>query len=151
MIGTDRLSETLVELFSRPNGGIVGLVDELLPICLENNVELDLEADRSRVRSVGGNWEELKRVALPRPVFRTVLARIAAICNERGQTVSPYGGEGELSISDDPKPMLRVAFCNTSSVQKLTLSPLTSPSADEANGSGPGHGNESRPVLSPDE
>jgi hypothetical protein len=147
MIGTDRLSETLVALFSRPNGGIVGLVEELLPICLEHELEFEFQADRSRVRPVGGNWEELKNLSLPQPVFRALLARVAALCRQRGHAVSPYGGEGEISMTNDPKSTLHVMFSNTPTVQRLAITPLISHAAGGNNGCEPDHGNSSRPVF----
>jgi hypothetical protein len=125
MIGADELSETLVDLFSRPKGGVVGLVEELLPICLEHDVEFEFQTDRSRVRPVGGNWEEFKNLVLPQSVFRAVIARVAALCGEQGHAVSPYGDEGELAIVGGSKPTLHVVFCNTPTVQRLSLRPLT--------------------------
>ncbi len=147
MIGADRLSETLAALFSRANGGVVSIVDELLPMCLEHNVELELEANHSRVRFAGGGWNDLKGATLPRAVFRAILARIAAICSDQGHAVSPYGGESELSIGDNHKPTLRIAFCNTPDLQKLTLTPLAFHLAEERNGPKLDRGNGSHPVF----
>jgi hypothetical protein len=151
MIGTDQLSETLAALFSRPNGGVVGLVDGLLPICLEHNIELELEADHSRARFMGGDWEELKSVALPPSAFRAVLARVAVLCGQSGHAISPYGGEAEISLTSRSPRTLRVTFSNTPTVQRLAVTPVTSRSAVGSNGCEPDHGNESRPVVPPGE
>jgi hypothetical protein len=62
---------------------------------------------------------------LPKSVFRAILARLAAMCNERiPDSVSPYGGEGELSVGTDPPAIFRVAFTNTAGGQRLDVSRL---------------------------
>jgi hypothetical protein len=76
-----------------------------------------------------------------------MLARIAAICAEQGHAVSPYGGEGELSTGDNHKPTLRIAFCNTPDLQKLTLTPLAVHLAEKRNSSELDRGNGSHPVF----
>ena len=48
--------------------------------------------------------------------------RLAALCNEQSPgSVSPYGGEGELSIGTNPSAVFRVAFTNTPGEQVLEL------------------------------
>jgi hypothetical protein len=47
---------------------------------------------------------------------------MAALCNEQAlHSVSPYGGESELSIGTNPPAIFRVAFTNTASEQRLEL------------------------------
>lgn len=106
----------------QPTRGVVGLVDDLLRVCRERGLQLDWQADRCRMRSEGGDWEELTDLPLRKSVFRAILARIAALCNERKpDSVSPYGGQGEISTGPDSPAVFRVAFVNTASEQKLQL------------------------------
>src|SRR5262245_37249153 len=100
---TAQLSGILRGVLTRPSGGMVGLVDDLLVVCLEHGLELEWQADRCRFRPLGGTWEELTRVTPRKSVFRALLARVAVLCNERTpNSVSPYGGQGELSVGEDP-------------------------------------------------
>jgi hypothetical protein len=119
---TTQLSEIIRGILTRPTGGIVGLVDDLLVVCSERCLQLDWQADRFRFRSFGGDWEELTDLALPKSVFRAIIARIAALCNERTlNSISPYGGQGELSFGANTGTTFRVALVNTTAVQKLEL------------------------------
>lgn len=114
--------------FEHPTRGVVGLVDDLLMACREHGLQLDWQADHCRVRSAGGDWEELLDVPLRKSVFRAILARIAALCNERRpNSVSPYGGQAELLMGagTNPTAVLRITFANTSAEQKLELTTLT--------------------------
>ena len=59
---------------------------------------------------------------LPRAAFRTVLARIATVCNEYSpNAVTPYGGEGLLTVEGPPPTVVRVAFVNTPNEQRLEV------------------------------
>ena len=70
-------------------------------------------------------------------MFRAVLARIAALCNERQpESVTPYRGEGEIDV---PAPMSEkcvapstcyVSFTNTPSDQQLEMRFSRSPVGD---------------------
>ncbi len=119
---TAYLSGIIRGVLTQPKGGIVGLVDDLLGVCLEHGLELEWQADRCRFRPFGGGWEELTDVRLRKSVFRAVLARMAALCNERSpNSVSPYGGQGELSVGENPAVVFRVTFVNTPADQKIEL------------------------------
>jgi hypothetical protein len=62
------------------------------------------------------------QVQLPKSAFRAVLARLAALCNERKpDSVSPYGGAGEIAVGSDPPRVVRVSFTNTPAEQTVTL------------------------------
>ena len=114
--------EVFGQVFRPTQRGVAGLVDDLLRLCPEPGLELDSSADRCRVRSIGAEPEESAEVPLPESVFRAVLARLAALCNERDPgSVSPYGGEGELMVGVDPSAICRVAFTNTSSAHQVRL------------------------------
>jgi hypothetical protein len=116
------ISDELRRIVMEPTCGIVGLVDELLAACARYDLHLDWNAERCRIRCGEGKWEELTGMILRKSVFRAILARIAALCNERVQnSVSPYGGEGELDLASDPCAIVAVTFSNTLTEQKLSL------------------------------
>jgi hypothetical protein len=116
------ISEALRRVLVHPTGGIAGLVDDLLTVCEEHALQLDWQADRCRARSLAGDWQELAGVPLRKSVFRAVLARVAALCNEGSQTpISPYGGQAEITVGTNPATVFRVAFTNTPSDQRLEL------------------------------
>ncbi len=101
---------------------MVGLVDDLLELCHARGLQLDWRAGRCRVRSIGVEPEESIEVPVPKSVFRAVVARLATLCNDRNPgSVSPYGGEGELTVDVDPSTVCRVAFTNTPDEQRVQL------------------------------
>ena len=119
---TSQLAEIIRGVLTQPTGGIAGLVDHLLAECRKHRLQLEWQAGRYRVRSFGGHWEELTDVPLRKSVFRAILARLAALCNEQTpNAVSPYGGQCEWPASPDAPVLFRVAFTNTPSEQKLEL------------------------------
>jgi hypothetical protein len=114
--------ERLQRVFQPSRRGVVGLVDDLLDLCREQDLHFDWQANRCRVRLLGAASNESTGLPLPRSVFRAILARMAALCNERApNTVSPYGGEGELLGCTKPLTVFRVAFTNTSGEQRLEV------------------------------
>jgi hypothetical protein len=73
-----------------PTRGVLGLVDELLAACWNNELQLDWQADHCRVRLVKDGPEDVFEVPLRKSVFRAALARIGVLCNERKpNSVSP--------------------------------------------------------------
>ena len=131
---TDRLRHALVA----PTRGVLGLVDDLLTISREQSLRLDWQADHCRVRLAGDGLEDALEVPLRKSVFRAALARIAVLCNEHNpNSVSPYGGQGELSIGTAPATVFRVAFANTPDEQSLELVRVSSSEAG-LNGRGQG-------------
>ena len=117
-------SERVRRAFEPTRDGVVGLVDELLALCREQGLHLDWQADRCRVRPLGARPEAWTEIPLPKSVFRAILARMAVLCNERiPDSVSPYGGEGELSAGTDSPTIFHVAFTNTPSEQILEIAP----------------------------
>jgi hypothetical protein len=118
--------ERLQRAFEPNQRGVVGLVDDLLALCREQGLQLDWQADRCRVRPLGAEPPESTEIPLPKSVFRAILARMAALCNERiPDSVSPYSGEGELSVCTDAPTVFRVAFTNTPGEQRLEVRRLT--------------------------
>jgi hypothetical protein len=127
MSATSQIPEVVRRALANPTRGVVGLVDDLLAVCLEHGLQLDWQADRCRVRSPGGDWEEVVDVPLRKSAFRAILARVAALCNEHvPNSVSPYGGQGELSVGENAA-VFRVTFDNTPAEQRLELISGTEP------------------------
>src|SRR5258708_4568783 len=115
-------SEAFCRILQHPTGGVVGLVDELLALCGDHELQLDWQGDQCRLRSFGGEWQVLKAIPPRKSVFRTILARIAALCNERiPNSVSPYGGQCELSGDATGSAGFRITFVNTPAEQRLEL------------------------------
>src|SRR5262245_43238052 len=105
-----------------PTRGIVGLVEDLLRLCQERSLELDWQGDTCVVRSLAGGSTETLHKLLRESVFRAVLGRVAALCNEgRPNSVSPYGGQGTLSVGANPATLFHVSFANTTGEQWLKL------------------------------
>jgi hypothetical protein len=119
------LPDRLRHAFATPNRGILGLVDELLAASLEQDLRLDWEGGLCQVGFSQGALADRIEMPLPRTVFRAVLARIATLCNGRvPNSVTPYGGSGEVVVDTSPGRRIRVAFVNTSQAQRLELSPV---------------------------
>lgn len=116
------LSDRLARAFSTPTGAVVGLVDELLAASTEQTIRVGWQAGRCQVSFLTTEPPEEIEVGVQKSVVRALLARIAALCNERvPNSVSPYRGVGEVAI--DPQRVIRVKFVNTSDEQTLELSP----------------------------
>jgi hypothetical protein len=119
------IPEQIRHALTTPTGGVLGLVDDLLMVSREQGLSLDWRSDHCRVRFPGGDSPASIEVPLRKSVVRAALARIAVLCNERSpNSVSPYGGQGELSVGTDPATVLRVAFVNTPDEQRLELTPV---------------------------
>jgi len=122
MSTTSHWSVAIRSVLLQPTRGIVGLVDDLLGLCRQHGLEVDWQAGRCCVRSVGGDWHELTDVPLRKSVFRAILARLAVLCNEhRPGSVSPYGGKGEIAVGASPSTVFRVALTNTPAEQRFEL------------------------------
>ena len=122
MITAPPFSELFRSVFTQPTRDIVGLVDDLLTVCRHHCLQLDWQADHCRVRFCGGAWEELTDLTLRKAVFRALLARLAALCNEQtSNSVSPYGGQSELSAGANLPAVFKIRFTNTPDEQKLEL------------------------------
>ena len=98
---TSQSIDLLREVLAHPARGIAGLVEELLLVCARHDLELDWRPECLRVRSRGGDWEELSGTSVRPSVFRAILARVAVLCNEfkhsdfEPEPVSPYGVDGD--------------------------------------------------------
>jgi len=121
---TSELTEGLRSAFEHPDGGVVGTLNELLALCPEDGLQFDWQSGRCDIRSPAGDPNVLLDVPLSKSVFRALLARVAALCNERkAGSVSPYGGEGELASEADPSGIFQATFANTGDEQTLEIVP----------------------------
>lgn len=122
MSNPSSLSEQLRRAFGPNARGVVGVVDELLSACREQPLQFDWQAGTCRVRSPGAAGQDPIDVPLPKSVFRAILARLAALCNERTPgSVSPYGGSGEVLLGGDSPAVYRVTFTNTPDEQRTEV------------------------------
>jgi len=122
VIPSQTVSDRLRRAFAPTRGGIVGLTDQLLEACAGSDVEFKRVGDRCVCNwtLTGASQEAL--APLPPAAFRTILARIAALCTEHGpNAVSPYGGEGLLAVKGPPPTVVRVVFVNTPDEQRLEV------------------------------
>ncbi len=115
------LSERLRRALTTPVHGVLGLVDELLAASCEQDIHLGWQAGRCHVNIKVGSLDQIE-VPVPKSVIRAALARVAALCNERiPNSVSPYGGLGEVTVDTDPAKVIRIQFVNTPEEQRLDL------------------------------
>jgi hypothetical protein len=128
MINTPPFSEQVLKAFKPTTRGVVGLVDDLLSLCRSHQLRIDFQDGHCFARSLGMNTQDSLKIPLPKSVFRAVLARFAALCNDNlPKSVTPYRGEAEIVVPElisDPaiKPSTcYVSFTNTPSEQRLEL------------------------------
>src|SRR5687768_5015101 len=127
MSGTSEFVRWFQGALARPNGGVVGLVDDLLRHCPRPGLQLDWDADHCRIRSLAGGPGQVIERPLAKSVFRAVLARLAALCNEhRPDSVSPYGGAGKLAAGPSNDLVFQLSFANTAADAWLVLRPVRS-------------------------
>lgn len=107
----------------RPTGtGVIGVVDQLLGLCREHALHLKWDEDQCRVRQLTSDPAESVDVPMRKSFFRAILARVAALCNERvPNSVSPYGGVGELTSNSEQPTHFRAVFTNTLDEQRLEV------------------------------
>lgn len=117
--------ELLRQALTAPTRGVLGFMGDLLVLSCEHGLQLDWKADHCRVRCGKGGPPDWIEVPLRKSVVRAALARVAVLCNQhRPNSVSPYGGQGELLVGSDSPAAIRVAFVNTPDEQSLELLPL---------------------------
>jgi len=122
VISPQTISDRVRQAFMPTPLGVAGLTDQLIGACAGGGVEFERVGDRCAYRwTVGGETHE-GTAPFPPAAFRTVLARVAALCNEsRPDSVTPYRGEGVLSAPGHAPAAVRVRFVNTPDQQRLTL------------------------------
>lgn len=112
-------AEKLSDALLHPNGGIIGLVDQLVELCPREGLRLEWE--KGQLRGYVPSEGDVPLPPVRQSVFRAMLARVASICNERSpSTVSPYGGEALLTTEGQDDPLM-VSFSNTAQEQTLDL------------------------------
>ena len=127
------LIDRLTHALTRPDRGVVGLVDELLAVASQSELELTWIADRCQITLTTANPPEQVAGPMPRSVVRAILARIAALCKEsHPDSVSPYRGRGEVAFETDPTIAIAVQFENTTDQQSLTLTARSARTARQA-------------------
>jgi hypothetical protein len=128
MIPSISYADRVRQVFKPSARGVVGLVDDLLEFCRDQPLRPDFQDSRCHVRPLDAANQEAIDVSLQKSVFRAVLARIAALCNERRpNSVTPYRGQGELSVGTDSPASFRVSFANTPTELRLELRFIASP------------------------
>jgi hypothetical protein len=114
---------TVCKAFEPPETGFVGIVDNLLQLCLGGEITIEWTGNACRVRVRHGTVEETQDIALRKSVFRAILARIAALCNQhRPGAVSPYGGSGEIHLT---RATFSADLVNTTAEQSVHLKHLS--------------------------
>jgi hypothetical protein len=128
MIRSTPFAERVQSAFQPTPRGVVGLVDDLLSLCRVHQLRMSFRDGRCSVSGLGADVQEALEVPLPKSVFRAVLARIAALCNEHHpHSVTPYRGEGEIVVPPPiapecvPPSTCYVSFTNTPSEQQLEM------------------------------
>jgi hypothetical protein len=83
VIASQTVQDSLRRAFEPTQRGIVGLTEQMLQACVSGDVELTRVGDRCVWRwTIDGETQEAA-APLPPAAFRTILARIAVLCNER--------------------------------------------------------------------
>lgn len=128
MIRSTPFAERVQSAFKPTPRGVVGLVDDLLGLCRVHQLRMSFRDGSCSVRRLGADVQDALEVPLPKSVFRAVLARIAALCNEyHPHSVTPYRGEGEIVVPPTSSPNCAspstcyVSFTNTPSEQQLEM------------------------------
>ncbi len=133
MIARLHFSDRILSVFRPTARGAVGLVDDLLTLCREHPLKLSFSDGQCYVTAQQFDEQETIAFPLEKSVVRAILARVAALCNERvPNSVTPYGGKGELVLATDPPMAFQASFTNTSAEQRLELTPLRSMTSTRA-------------------
>jgi hypothetical protein len=124
------LPEEINQALRHPTQGVVGVVDDLLRLCPAPGLRLEWDSGQARVQPTGSKPGAAIVVPLRESVFRAVLARLAALCIERGSTeMSPYGGKGNLRTVAQPIREFQIEFVNTRAACNCELTPVIAESA----------------------
>jgi hypothetical protein len=125
------VQDCLRQAFAKTPRGVVGLTEQLLGACAGGHVEFERVGDSCVCRWGGSGEVQEATVPLPPAAFRTILARIAVLCNERSpNSVTPYGGKGLLAVEGEAATVFQVAFVNTPEKQQLELKSLSAEALD---------------------
>lgn len=122
MISSASISDRVRQAFTPTSLGIVGLTDQMLGACAGGDVVFERVGDCCVYHWTVEDDTQDGLVPIPPAAFRTILARIAVLCNERRpNSVTPYRGEGLLTVPGQPSDLLHVRFTNTPEQQQLAV------------------------------
>lgn len=122
MIPVSPFSERLQTVFSPTERGVIGLVDDLMGLSREHGLRLEFQDNCCTARPLESDTREVIDVPLPKSVFRAVVARVAALCNECApDSVTPYSGDAKLTVGTNPPSTFQVSFMNTPAEQRLEV------------------------------
>jgi hypothetical protein len=115
--------ETSLKLaFSPTDHGIAGLTEQLLKVCAYADVTFERIGDICVCRWAEDSENHEIQAPWAPAAFRSILARIAALCNEHSpNSVTPYGGDGIVAVDGPPAMSMQVSFVNTADEQHLKL------------------------------
>jgi hypothetical protein len=131
MSPSETVHDCLRQAFATTPHGVVGLTEQLLRACVGGDVVFERVGDRCICRSIRSGDVQEATVPLPPAAFRTILARIAVLCNERSpNSVTPYGGKRLLAVKGEALTVFQVAFVNTPDKQLLELKSLNADALD---------------------
>jgi hypothetical protein len=121
------LLDHLESVLRNPDRGILGFVDDLVAASQDHDLQFGWQDGYCYVVFPGCENPDRIEVSLRKSVARAALARIAVLCNERNpDSVSPYGGRGEIVTDADPSKTIRAAFVNTPEALSLELTSVSS-------------------------
>ncbi len=116
------LRERFERVFQPTDRGVVGLVDDLLDLCPEQGLHLEWRERQCLIRALDGAPAATTQIPLQESVFRAMLARVAALCNELGPAVvSPYGGDGTFVAPASSSSVYHAAFANRPGELRLEI------------------------------
>ncbi len=131
MIVSQTLPDWLQSAFTPTQHGVVGLTEQVLAACVGRDVAFKRVGDQCVCRWAVAQETQEVAVPLPPAAFRTLLARIAVLCNEHSPgSVTPYGGTGQLGVETRFPAVFQVAFVNTPGKQQLELKTLSAEPRD---------------------
>ena len=120
MIQTTTFHERLDQAFVPDSTGVVGLVDRLIDLSLEQSLYIEWDEQLH----VHYAKDKHKSEPLRHGVLRAMLARIPVLLREQNDgDISPYGGQGDVVVSDSDST-IHIEFMNTPHEQWLKLDRL---------------------------
>ena len=124
-MNTTELNHRLKQILQPSPSGVVGMADALLELCFRECIEI--RATNFGITSRQANGTETNVIVNPWPrssVFRAILARIIARCNDYSvDSVPIYGGDGIWARSMDEVSQLRISVSNTTSDSRIHILP----------------------------
>ena len=122
MITLSPFAERLLHISKPTPRGVVGLVDDLLILGREHPLRFHFQDDHCDVYLLDVDTRDPVELPLAKSVFRAALARVATLCNQQiPNSVTPYRGESELSVSTESPTLFHVKFTNTPAEQNLEV------------------------------